>query len=73
MGTDKVQNGSKPSENSVCQCSGSQPVARDPKEVFLQSIIGCRQHKTYVTLRLKALCIIHIKGIICNALYLFRN
>lgn len=73
MGTDKVQNGSKPSENSVCQCSGSQPVARDPKEVFLQSIIGCRQHKTYVTLHLKALCIIHIKGIICNALYLFRN
>ncbi len=34
MGTDKVQNGSEPSENSVYQSSASQPVARDPEEGF---------------------------------------
>lgn len=40
MGTDKVQNGSKPSENSVCQCSASQPVARDPEEGFYSQLLG---------------------------------
>ncbi len=58
VGTDKVQNGSKPSETSVYQCSASQPVARDPEEGFYCQLLGADNIN---------LCNTSLKGFMCNS------